>query len=87
MVETINSGELGSLRTERSKTYDLGNKKRRMVCHGKPIHYQPKGKLTWDDIVLDFQDDGQGNWITDKNKVSVGFRQDLKIRKVFWSKI
>jgi len=74
--------EIISLRTEKNKTFNLGGNKRRLVCHCKPIHYK-NGRNEWEDIVLDFQDDGLGNFITDKNKVSVGFRKDLKLEKYF----
>jgi len=75
--------EILSKRSERGKHFDLGNGLRRAIFHCKPIHYKPKGKITWEDIDLDFQDDGKGNWIADKNKVSVGFRKDLKLEKYF----
>ncbi|MHA1400049.1 MAG: hypothetical protein ACTSQE_06855 [Candidatus Heimdallarchaeaceae archaeon] len=74
--------EIISKRTERNKTYDLGGKKYRLVCHCKPIHYIDS-KRDWKDIELDFQDDRKGNWIADKNKVSVGFRKDKKFYKYF----
>jgi len=74
--------EIINKRTERNKTFDLGNGKKRLVCHGKPIHYI-NSKRNWEDIVLDFQDDGKGNFIADKNKVSVGFRKDLQLYKYF----
>ena len=73
--------ELILKRNERNKTFDLGKGVNRLVCYGSPIHYEKDGK--WDDIDLDFQDDGIGNWISDKNKVSAGFRQDLKLEKYF----
>lgn len=75
--------EIISKRTERNKVFDLGNKKRRLVCHCKPIHYKSKEKSSWDNIDLDFQDDKKGNFITDKNKVSIGFRKDRQLYKYF----
>jgi len=75
--------EIISKRTERSKVFDLGNNKRRLVCHAKPIHYKPKGKTGWEDISLNFQDDKHDNFIADRNKVSIGFRKDLQLYKYF----
>lgn len=75
--------EIKSLRTERNKVFNLGGNKCRLVCHCKPIHYKSKGKNSWDEINLDFQDDNKGNFITDKNKISIGFRKDKKLYKYF----
>ena len=75
--------EIKSLRKETRKIFDLGNGKLRAICHCKPIHYKPKGMDEWEEIVLDFQDDGKGNFIADKNKVSIGFRKDKKLDKYF----
>lgn len=69
-------------RTERAKHFDLGNGNFQFVGFAAPIHY--KNALNqWDDIVIDFQPDGLGNLLTDKNKVSCGFRQDGKLEKYF----
>ncbi|MCK5017979.1 MAG: hypothetical protein KAS32_13065 [Candidatus Peribacteraceae bacterium] len=62
-------------RNERSKTFDLGNGKFQLVAHCKPIHYVNKSTQDWDDIDLTFNDTGD-DFISDKNKVSVGFRKD-----------
>ena len=76
--------EILNKREERCKHFDLGNGQMQFVGYTAPIHY--KNALTlnkWEDIVLDFKDDGKGNYITDKNKVSCGFRKDKKLEKYF----
>lgn len=45
--------EITGLRSERNKVFDLGSGKRRMVCHGKPIHYKVGAELK--DIERDIQ--------------------------------
>ena len=72
--------EIKLLRKERNKTFDLGNGKRRLVCHCKPIHYLKDNKF--EDINLDFREEID-KFITDENKVSIGFRKDLEIYKYF----
>lgn len=74
--------EILSKRAERCKHFDLGNGQMQYVGFGAPIHYKD-AKGDWDNIVLDFQDDGKGNLLTDKNKVSCGFRTDKKLSKYF----
>jgi len=74
--------EIIAKRNETSKTFDLGNGKKQLVACGGPIHFK-NNQANWEDIVLDFQDDGKGNWIADKNKVSCGFRKDKKLNKYF----
>lgn len=73
--------ELTKLRSERNKTFDLGNGLRRLVCRCKPIHYK-NGANEWADIVLNFREEAD-KFITDQNKVSVGFRKDKKLFKYF----
>lgn len=67
------ANEIIAKRTESNKVYDLGGGKRRLECHCKPIHY--KNGKGWEDIVLDFRDE-LSQFISDKNKVSCGFRKD-----------
>jgi hypothetical protein len=74
--------EILSKRDERVKHFDLGNGQKQYVGFGAPVHYK-NAQDEWDDIDLDFQDDGKGNLITDKNKVSCGFRKDKKLSKYF----
>lgn len=81
MPDDQSLNEIVNLRSERNKTFDIGNGKKRLVSHCRPIHYLKDGKF--EDIVLDFQDDGQGNFVSNKNKISTGFRQDLQLYKYF----
>ena len=74
--------EIISKRTERCKYFDLGNGKRQYVGFGAPCHYK-NSKDEWEDIVIDFKPDGLGNLISDKNKISCGFRTDGKLDKYF----
>ena len=74
--------EILNKRTERAKHFDLGNGQYQYVGFTAPVHY--KNSLgEWEDIVVDFQPDGLGNLISDKNKISCGFRQDGKLEKYF----
>jgi len=73
--------EIISKRKEDSKTFAIGKGVYKLACFCGPIHYSKNDK--WEDIDLDFQDDGLGNFVSDKNKVSAGFRQDLKLEKYF----
>jgi hypothetical protein len=74
--------EILSKRAERCKHFDLGNGQMQYVGFSAPVHYK-NTQDEWDNIVLDFQDDGKGNLISDKNKVSCGFRTDKKLSKYF----
>lgn len=76
------ASEILSKRSERGKHFDLGDGKRQFVGYTAPVHYK-NGLGIWEDIVLDFKDDLLGNYLTDKNKVSCGFRKDGKVDKYF----
>ena len=73
--------EITGLRKERSKVFDLGNGTKRAVFHCKPIHYK-NGSNEWNDINLNLREEID-KFITDENKVSVGFRKDKKLFKYY----
>lgn len=70
--------ELIDERTEYSKLFDLGNGKFTKRCFSQPTHYLSEGK--WQDIEIVAEDLGD-KYLSEKNKVSSGFRRDLKYYK------
>ena len=64
--------------SERNKLIDNGDRTYTLQCHCKPIHYLKDG--IWNDIKTELRKDID-KYISDKNKVSVGFRDDSKLYK------
>jgi len=70
--------ELAFERSERNKVFSLGKGKKRWVFHCKPIHYKHDNR--WRNIEINLREEPD-KFITDRNKVSVGFRKDGKLEK------
>lgn len=87
--------EIRSLRTEKQKVFEAGNKKRRYIITTAPIHYWTEAgqgeniKIAeYDDIDVRLKQEiipdkeYYSQYIASKNLVSVGFRNDRELNKI-----
>ena len=74
--------EIAGLRGETYKQFELASHRFRLVGHCKPIHYRDPEWRDWKTIDLNLLDDG-GDFLCTENKVTAGFRKDLKFEKFY----
>ncbi len=78
-ITGLAEGEILDQRGVHQKVFALGGSKRRYLIHSKPIHYDTGGQ--YEDIHIQLRDTGT-DYLTDQNKLSVGFRKDGNLYKM-----